>query len=286
MGNRLMLPNFLVIGAMKAGTTSLHGYLRRHPQVFMSRKKEPDFFVSGGNAGAWDGGLPWYEELFADAGTALAVGEASISYTLYPRFEGVPARIAEVLPDVRLIYLVRHPIDRMVSHLWQEIRSGRETEPSIDKALLGNPSYLDASRYAMQIEQYLEHFQLERILVVKSEDLLSQRESTLGRIFAFLGADAGRMPDGLKREYNRGADRRRRRRPIDHTLRRIPGYRLLARVSPRPLKRLKRELTTEQTVSRPIVSDSLRQKLEERLGKDVSRLRDYMRGDFDGWGIA
>jgi hypothetical protein len=282
----LMLPNFLVIGAMKAGTTSLHGYLRRHPQVFMSRKKEPDFFVSREDAGPWDGDLPRYEELFADAGSALAVGEASITYTLYPRFEGVPARIAQVLPDVRLIYLVRHPIDRMVSHLWQEIRSGRESERSIDKALLANPSYVDASRYAMQIEQYLELFPLERILVVKSEDLRSKRDQTLGRIFAFVGVDPGRMPDGIKREYNRGSDRRRRRRPIDHTLRRIPGYRLLARVSPRPLKTLKRGLTTEQAAERPIVSDSLRRELEERLRKDVRRLREYMRGDFDGWGIA
>jgi hypothetical protein len=282
----MMLPNFLVIGAMKSGTTSLHRYLGRHPQVFTSKHKEPEFFASGGKVGTWDRGLLWYEELFAEAGDALAVGEASISYTQYPLFEGVPARIVQVLPDVRLVYLVRHPIDRMVSHFWMRIRNGRETEKSIDKALHADSHYLDISRYAMQIEQYLEYFPLEGMLIVKSEDLRAEREATLRRIYAFLGVDPDRMPDGLEREYGRGAESRRRRRPIDFTLRRVPGYDVLARVSPEPLKRLKRELTTEQTVSRPILSDSLRRELEEALCDDVKRLRHYIRGDFDGWGIA
>lgn len=281
-----MLPNFLVIGAMKSGTTSLHRYLGRHPQVFMTAKKEPDFFVSGRNTGSWNRGLGWYEELFEDADGAEAVGEASITYTLYPRLEGVPGRIAAVLNDVRLIYLVRHPIDRLVSHLWQEIRSGREPEPAIEKALLTNPSYLDASRYAMQIEQYREHFPPERILIVKSEDLRSKREPTLARVFAFLGVNADRMPEGLEREHNMGVENRRRRRPIDLTLRRVPGYDFLAKVSPEPLRRFKRELTTEQMVRRPIISNALRLELEDKLRDDVRRLRDYVSGDFDGWGIA
>jgi Sulfotransferase domain len=281
----MMLPNFLVIGAIKSGTTSLHRYLRSHAQVFTS-KKEPEFFASRVNKGNWDRGLRWYEELFADAGDALAVGEVSISYTQYPLVEGVPARIAQVLPDVRLIYLVRHPIDRIVSHFWMRIRKGRETETSIDKAVRANPGYLDISRYAMQVERYLEYFPLERILIVKSEDLRAEREPTLREIFAFLGADPDRMPDGLKREYGRGEESRRRRRPIDFALRRVPAYDVLARVSPAPLKRLKRELTTEQTVSRPILPDSLRQELEEKLRDDVRQLRHYIRGDFDGWGIA
>jgi sulfotransferase family protein len=281
-----MLPNFLVIGAIKSGTTSLHRYLRRHPQVFTSKRKEPEFFASGGKVGTWDRGLRWYEDLFAEAGDALAVGEASISYTQYPLYEGVPARIAQVLPDVRLVYLVRHPIDRMVSHFWMRIRNGRETEKSIDKALHTDSHYLDISRYAMQIEQYLEYFSLERILIVKSEDLRAEREATLGRIFGFLGVDPGLMPEVPRQEYGRGVDSRRKRRPIDATLRHVPGYKVLAKVSPESVKHLKRGLTTKQTVSRPTLSASRTQELEDTLRDDVRRLRDYMGEDFDGWGIG
>jgi hypothetical protein len=280
-----MFPNFLVIGAMKAGTTSLYNYLGHHPQIFMPARKEPNFFVDEEDVGRWNRGLGWYEQLFEGAEGAVAVGEASITYTLYPYFQGVPARISEVLPDVRLIYLVRHPIDRIVSHFWQRVRNGREREPSIDKALLVNPSYVDASRYAMQIEQYLEHFPLERILIVKSEDLRSQRESTLGRIFAFLGVDGGRMPDGLVREHNRGAQRRRRR-PVATALRHVPGYRLAATIAPNPVKRFKDKVTTEEMGDPPPIPNHLRRELEDALREDVHRLRTYMGGDFDGWGIG
>jgi hypothetical protein len=281
-----MLPNFLVIGAIKSGTTSLHRYLGRHPQVFTTKRKELEFFTADPRVGTWERGLRWYEELFEDAGDAIAVGEASISYTQYPLIQGVPARIAQVLPDVRLIYLVRHPIERMVSHYWMRRRNGREQEGLIDNALHPGSHYLDISRYAMQIEQYLEDFPLERVLVVKSEDLRVEREATLARIFTFLGVDPGLMPEVPRREYGRGQDHRRTRRPVDSALRHVPGYRVLAKVSPAPLKVLKRRLTTEQTVSRPSISSSLKQELEDTLRDDVRRLRGYMREDFDGWGIG
>jgi hypothetical protein len=281
-----MLPNFLVIGAMKSGTTSLHTYLGSHPQVFTTKRKEPEFFAPRANMGNWELGLEWYEELFAGAGDARAVGEASISYTQYPLVEGVPARIRDVLPDVKLIYLVRHPVERMVSHYWMRVRKGRESEMSIDKALHAKSHYLDISRYALQIEQYLEHFPPERILIVTSEDLLVEREATLERVFAFLGVDPTLMPEVAQREYGRGVDSRRKRRPIDATLRHVPGYKVLAKVSPESLKRLKRGLTTEQTVTRPQLSASVRHELEDALRDDVRRLRDYMREDFDGWGIG
>jgi hypothetical protein len=282
---RQMLPNFLVIGAMKSGTSSLHRYLRSHPHVFTTKRKEPEFFTAGSRIGNWERGLRWYEELFEDAGDAIAVGEASISYTQYPLIRGVPARIAQVLPDVRLIYLVRHPVERMVSHYWMRVRNDRESE-RIDDALHARSHYLDISRYAMQIEQYLEHFPLKRILVVKSEDLLVEREATLARVFTFLGVDPDLLAEIPKQEHGRGEHSRRSRRPIDSALRYVPGYRALAKVSPEPLKVLKHRLTTEQTVSRPPISSLHKQELEDVLREDVRRLRGYMREDFDGWGIG
>jgi Sulfotransferase domain len=276
------LPNFLVIGAMKAGTTSLYEQLRRHPQVFMPQTKESMFFFPTRN---WELGVRWYERFFEDAGDRVAVGEASVNYTAYPGERDVPLRIITVLPEVRLVYLVRHPVDRMISHVWMDIRQ-RNADPSMsaEKSLLTNSRYLDVSRYSTQIERYLMHFPQQRLLAVKSEDLWSRREETLSNIFEFIGVDPALMPVDVGGEWNRG-DREKVTRPIGRTLRRIPAYRSLARATPEPLRKLKRRLTTDN-VRRPSISDEVKHELEDRVRDDVRRLHDYMEPDFDGWGIA
>src|SRR5215211_9390855 len=111
--SRSRLPNFLVIGAMKAGTTSLYHYLRHHPQVFMPEIKELNFFNPLRN---WRRGVEWYEEQFEGIpDSVVAIGEASTSYTKFPWIREVPARITSVLGEIRLIYVVRDPIERMQS---------------------------------------------------------------------------------------------------------------------------------------------------------------------------
>lgn len=283
-----MLPNFLIIGARKAGTTSLYQYLRDHSQVFMSHKKELNFFEAEFNGSR---GLRWYEQHFEGAGDAIAVGEASPSYTRYPYSRGVPARIAEVLPEARLIYLVRHPLERMTSSYLQNTRAGRGREPSIEKALLTNPRYVDVSRYAMQIEQYLPYFPRERLLIVKSEDLRDARGPTMERVFGFLGVDRTWVPGNLEEEYNTTRSKKTRAvrpaaRAISRTLRLVPGYKALASAAPPGLKEAKRRVATRDIDPTITIPDGVRQELEERLRPDVQRLRTYMGDEFDGWGIG
>ena len=130
--------------------------------------KAPEFFVEESN---WHRGIDWYRQQFPVTGAhILAVGEASNAYAKYPRHRGVPERIAAHLPDVRLVYVVRDPIARIRSHYQTKVAEGSEKAPFSD-AVFGNPIYLDYSRYAMQIEQYLEHFPREQLLVITSEDL-------------------------------------------------------------------------------------------------------------------
>jgi hypothetical protein len=276
-----MLPNFVVIGAMKAGTTSVYHQLRQHPQVFMPETKEPNFFTAEHN---WGLGVEWYERLFDAAGDAVARGEASVSYTLYPNFGDVPRRIHQVIPDVRLIYLVRHPVDRAISHLWMDMRQGNPVSDP-EQALLERPRFVNMSRYNMQIEQYLEFFPREQMLVVKSEDLRSDRARTLERILAFIGVDPALMPLEVASEWNRG-DQERSRRGIDRTVRRVPAYRALANASPDALRRLKRRVMAKETAARPVISRATRVELEDRVRDDVRRLHTHMAPSFDGWGIA
>jgi Sulfotransferase domain len=272
-----VLPNFLVIGAAKAGTTSIYHYLRAHPQVFMPKTKELNFFVA--NDG-WPKGTSWYERQFDGAGDAVAVGEASPNYTKFPLFPGVPERIAKVLPEVRLIYLVRDPVERFRSGYLDEVRRGRQRNP-IESTLASNPGYLAASEYAMQIEQYLEHFRRDQLLVITSEELRRQRAATMRVVHGFLGADDV-APATLADEYNR-TEGQRMFRPLARRLRRLPGARGVARAAPGVSRRMG---------TRPLdpawaeISPAFDQQLRELLRDDVRRLRGYLGAGFDGWGIA
>jgi hypothetical protein len=147
-----------------------------------------------------------------------------------PDVRHVPARIAEVLPDVRLIYLVRHPIERMLSEYHHNLVRGLEHDRFADRSLLRDHTYEYASRYALQVEQYLERFDLSQMLIVKSEDLRDDRMKTLGRIFTYLGVDSSWQPPNLQGEYNRSTERRPRR--MAREVRMIPGYRVFATIAP------------------------------------------------------
>ena len=191
---------------MKAGTTSLYHYLRPHPQVFMPKVKELDFFAEEMN---WGRGLDWYRHQFASAPReALALGEASTIYTKFPRYDGVAERMAGVVPDARLIYVIRHPVDRILSHYAHRVASGAETAP-IEVAVFDNPIYVDYSRYALQVEQYLEHFPREQLLIVESEELRHHRGPTMRRIYDFLAVDPDYLAPTLSQEFYRTGQRRK-----------------------------------------------------------------------------
>jgi Sulfotransferase domain len=287
------LPTFIVIGAMKAGTTSLYQYLRHHEQVFMSRIKELDFFVAERN---WPRGLEWYRRQFADAGEATARGEASTLYTKWPEFDGVPERIASVLPDVRLIYVVRDPIVRIRSHYQHRVMTGTETAPPAE-ALLRDPTYVGCSRYATQLERYLEHFPREQLLVVTSEALRIDRRATVKGVYDFLGVDAGRVPEVIDTEFYRTAERRtyppvvwwarriaKRHLPQATRTKQVVDSMLTRRAERAHVDAGHVDLGGDGTDA--IISPELRARLADLLRDDVARLRAYLSPDFDGWGLA
>jgi hypothetical protein len=280
----LVLPTFLVIGAAKAGTTSLHEYLAAHPDVFMSDPKELDFFISSIN---WDRGLPWYESHFdgAAAKGATAVGESSPLYSAAQWYDGVPERIASVLPDVRLVYLVRDPIARMRSQYIHHLELGRETRPP-GRALRENQGYLQSSLYAWQLERFTEHLPRERILVVPTERLRSDRAATMAEICTFLGVEPLRDVDALEAEHHR-SEEKLVRRPTIVALKRNRAYRAASRLTPAPARRVYGRLTARSADPRTVEIDAaLRDELVARLRPDVEALRrDWLGPDFQGWGL-
>lgn len=287
------LPNFIVIGAMKAGTTSLYHYLKQHHQVFMPTTKELDFFAAESN---WRRGLGWYRRQFSAASDAVARGEASPLYTQYPTHDGVPERIARVLPGVRLIYVVRDPVVRIRSHYQHRVMTGAEKSPP-DVAVLENPIYLDCSRYSMQLERYLAHFPREQILVVTSERLRFDRRATLREVYEFLGVDPTHVPDVIDTEFYRTAGRRTyppvvlwaRRCANRHMMLqgRLPRAAVKKMLAPWATRcRTRKTAPASPEATEHLLSPGVRAELAARLSDDVARLRSYMPPDFDGWGYA
>jgi Sulfotransferase domain len=181
------LPNLVVIGAKKSATTSLYHYLAAHPEIAMAREKELDFFVAERN---WSRGVGWYRQQF-DAGAAVR-GEASPYYTALPHHRGVAERMAGVIPDVRLVYVVRDPIERLISHHHMRVTTGRERRPlAAAIADLSESPYVAQGRYWMQLEPYLRSFEAEQVLVVDQDELGRDRGAVLRRVFGFLGVEPG-----------------------------------------------------------------------------------------------
>ena len=285
------LPTFLLIGAMKAGTTSLYHYLQAHPQVATPRYKAPEFFVAEAN---WHRGIDWYRKQFPPVGPeVLAIGEASNVYSKYPRFGGVPKRIASLLPDVRLLYAVRDPLSRIRSHYQTRVADGSE-KASFADAVFADPIYLDYSSYALQIEQYLEHFAREQLLVITSEDLRDSRDATMRGVYEFIGVDPAFVPANVDREFYQTKDRAIRS-PIPLRLRkevkrRFPSTRRFKELEPNVLGAFRRLIGRGEhrpAAAMPFtISEDVRARLIAELEDDVRRLRGYMGSDFDGWGIA
>ena len=276
----MTLPTFLVIGAMKAGTTSLYEHLRDHPEITMSRDKEPDFFVV---EKTWSRGVEWYEAQFPGQARG-AVGEASTSYAKHPLFQGVPERAAACLPGVRLVYVVRDPLARMRSQ-WRHALSAGWEHRSFARAVDADPQYLDISRYAWQLDQWLPYVPAERIHVMTAESLRTDPDRTLGRVFAFLGVDPDVMVD-RQRAVHTSADMPPRRRRAAVLLARAPGARHLSRAAPVAVRRAYGRATT---VAIDPSHARLRAPQEaavlDALRPDVARLREHLGADFDGWGL-
>lgn len=274
------LPTFVVIGAMKGGTTSLAAYLAGHPDVFMSSPKEPRYFTK-----EWERGREWYESLFEAGRTAAARGEASTDYTKAPQVEGAPARLAQVVPDAKLLYLVRNPVDRIRSHYVH--RSSRYVETKIERrpldvAVRHDPMYLDWTRYGAQLDRYLEHFPREQLLVVSSERLRTSRRETLAEVFEFIGVDPHVDVPDLDRELNRGAGKRRIPqwvRPMRAVLWRLG---IFGRMTPHQRKSLQRRLQRERI--RAEMPAELEEWIWQELDDDLHRLRKIVGPDFDLWG--
>ena len=187
-------PNLFIIGAMKSGTTSLHYYLDAHPDIFMSPEKEPGFFVRDFWRGKPESA---YLSLFQAGDARRYRGESSTHYAKLPTYPGVPERIRAYSPDAKLIYIMRHPVERTISHYWHAVRDvhlSRENR-GVVHAIRADNSYTAYSDYAMQLQAYLDVFPRSAIHCLTLEALLDNPQRELAKIFRWLELQEIELPD-------------------------------------------------------------------------------------------
>jgi hypothetical protein len=175
-------PSFFIIGAPKAGTTTLYEYLWRHPGLFMCEPKEPCFFS---DESVWGRGWDWYRSLFSGATDDQLCGEASTGYTRWPHTSDAPARIAATYPDAKLIYILRHPVERAYSHYAHHMRYG--VTMTFEEALQRNAIYVDCSLYMNQLDRYLRFFARNQLQLLLFDELTTDPADMLRRIQEFIG---------------------------------------------------------------------------------------------------
>lgn len=260
-------PDFMIIGGMKCATSTLHDQLAEQPGFFMSTPKEPNYFSDDV---VFANGEDWYWGLFDQGVDAAFVGESSTHYTKFPTYPKTIDRIMEYgLGNSKFIYVIRHPIDRLVSHYIHEWSQG-VISCDIDAAIKKHSELIDYSRYYFQIKHYLERFGAEQMLLVFFERLASDPQPELERICDFLGYSN-------KPAWNFDMERKN---VSSERIRKFPLYNLLVEsqvmaslrrtLVPRSLRdRVKQKLTMNE---RPVLSSNSLTSLQEIFDKDLDLL--------------
>jgi len=264
-------PDFIIIGAMKSATSSLHVQLASHPGILMSEPKEPNFFSDDDQ---YRRGVDSYLSLFANAREGDLCGESSTHYTKLPDHPETIPRMKTLLPNVKLVYVMRHPIDRLVSHYIHQWTQN-VIRCDINDALDRYPELINYSRYSYQLEPYFGAYGKGSVLPIFFAAVKRQPQTELERIARFIGF---RGPVAWKENLgvqNVSAER----------LRRFRGYRLM--VDSPPMAFLRRALVP-QTIrdmvkarltvkKRPALDDSSVARLESIFDEDLHALSEWLK---------
>jgi len=299
------MPDFLVIGAPKAGTTSLNHYLSQHPQIFMSPNKEPHFFAFEGKQPNFQGpaddrawlntksvvNLEGYQQLFDGSSADQRCGEAS---TMYLYIEESCDRIHHYCPQVKLIAFLRHPIERAYSHYKHMRRDGREWETDFGQALekeaerIANgwsPAwhYRQVGMYCDQLQRYFDKFETGQLKVYLYDDLLQDPQGVYRSIFDFLEVSPTFEVDTSAR-YNTTSVVRKNKQLHDFLMNPSGLKTALSKIIPAHIRKpLSAKVYRRNAAPVEALSDSLRSELTASFTPEILRLQELINRDLSGW---
>jgi len=287
-----MLPNFMVVGAPKAGTTSLCHYLSGHRQVFMSDPKEVNFFSK---EEIEDQGLYYkdfqvknlaeYEDLFAGVADEKAIGEGSVSYLFYPK---TPQKIKDVLPNVKIIILLRDPVSRGFSHYLMDYRLGLVNLPyeeivyqksNHENKFLYYQQHVKLGLYYKQVKRYLDCFDRKQVKILLQEDLRQDIRGVIGDLCDFLEIDRSFLPD-VEKHHNVFSMPKNR---LTHRLYSLPLVRsTISKLFSDTTKEIIRNTFFERT-KKPKLEQELKNHLEDFYKNDIQQLEHLIGRDLSSW---
>jgi len=274
-------PNLFLVGAMKCGTTSLHNMLDAHPAIFMCQNpKEPAWFAGTNSAND----LAWYLGRFAGATDETYVGESSTDYTKAPRLGNVAEKIRAFAPEARILFIMRDPVARAISHYWWEVEYSAEGR-SFPGAMKASREIADVGHYAMQIAPYIDSFGRARVHALTMEELTIAPSRTMRAIFDFLGLEAIGYGEEALAHDNRGKSTVPRVSGAFSKLKGTPLWNAAKGVMPASLK--KRAISAlAKPVERTIPTEELAAALtliRPRMIKETEALSDILGRDFPEW---
>ena len=294
------LPTFLVIGAARSGTTALYLYLRQHPNVFMPRGRETNFFAFEGEALDFRGPgaefvnnsvvtLGAYCRLFADAPVGAAIGEVSPLYLYCPC---TAERIRARLPGVRLIAILRNPIEQAYSHYLYARKEAVEPLDDFMAALDAQVDrrkarwqplfqYVDFARYSVQLRRYFDRFPREQIRIFLYEDFASDPVRVMQEIFLFVGVDGSFVPDVSARVNAGGIPKSEWWQML--VMRPNPASKLVGNLLPTQTRRRVRDALSSMNTRRDRMPPGGRERLRTELRGDIVALQRLIDRDLSSW---
>ena len=266
-------PDFVLIGAMKCGTTTLAAQLGAQAGIFVTNPKEPNFFSDDA---AFARGEGWYEGLFDAARPGDIRGEASTHYTKRPDLPDTVARMQAALPEVRLVYMIRDPMARLVSH-WVHAWSRNETRLPFERALAEMPALVEYGRYGFQAAPFVEAWGREAILLTSLERMRADPQAELARVAGHLG-HKGPVAWIEAVAVENASSERSRRLPLHGLLVENPVARALRHaLVPKAIRSRIRE--ARRLDARPVIPDDRVAGLRETFLADRERLAALFPGD-------
>ncbi|MGB3237648.1 MAG: sulfotransferase [Geitlerinemataceae cyanobacterium] len=287
----MKLPNFIIVGAGKGGTTSLYKYLQQHPQIFLPEKKELYFFAFEGEEHP-DGVTNFedYQAMFQDAPEDKVIGEVSSVYLFRPK---AAERIHHYVPNAKLIASLRNPIDRAFSSYLMHVG---DRHPSILDPQTGKPIefaeivrnrgyFIQIGFYYQQLQRYYDRFDSSQIKIYLYEDLVSDNETLIRDMFGFVGVDETFDPDTSQRHKVSGIPKNRMLHDLVMTknpIRSIAASILKPILSDRTRDRIRSKIN-QKNADRPTLSPELRQEAIEIYRDDILHLQELLDRDLSAW---
>lgn len=271
------LPNLLIIGAMKSGTTSLHNYLAKHPDIFMSKQKEIHYFS---DANYNTKSIDWYKNQFITDKKIRGTSPQGYTKHHHADAHNVLERLSKIIPDVKMIYIVRDPIERYRSHILEAYHCDPPKDVRYSKKV---NNFLKTSMYYMQISAFLNFFDMKQIHVLSLEDLKENRLHELNKIFDFL--EVKRLNDDSLFDFESNIAKDK---DIPHVIKYSLPYRAGHKLVPKLTKKLGlffSKTFLKYQMEKPKLSKDEIIKLKEKLKPDIDKFKELTGKRFPQWQI-